>query len=202
MKRMNRKGFSLIELLVVLVIIILLASISIPVFNNINKGANLGIAAVQAVGQFDQARQTASTMNQAVELRIYETKDSSGVLFYNALATYAIGEDEIGNRTYALQSKIQYLPQGVVFSAGSLSTLISDVPDQGVDNIPGQNNVNYSAFLFRPSGGADLGGNPASGTAWTLTIVSKKDAAVTSLPPNYAVLTLNPVVGITRITRP
>lgn len=196
------KGFSLVELLVVLGIIVLLAGISIPVFNSINKGADLGFAAAQTSGQLDLARQTATTMNQVVEVRIYETRDGGGTPLYNALAMYAVGEDGGGNQTFTLQNKIQYLPQGAVFSAGSLSTLISDVADKGTDTIPGQNNVNYSAFRFRPSGGAELDGNPATGTAWTLTIVSKKDAALTTLPPNYAILTLNPVVGMTRITRP
>jgi hypothetical protein len=137
-----------------------------------------------------------------VEFRIYETKDTKGVLSYNALAAYEVGQDENGNETFTLQNKIQFLPQGALFSPGSLSTLISDVSDKGQDSIPGQSNINYSAFRFTPSGMVDLNGNPASGTAWTLTIVSKKDAASATLPTNYAILTLSPAVGVVRVTRP
>jgi uncharacterized protein (TIGR02596 family) len=201
-------AFSLVEMLLFLGLLVLLVSISIPVFTTIGKGADgadLGFAASQISGRIQLARQLAMATKGEVEVRIYETKDSVGSRSYRTVAVYKVGEDQNADGmpdAFILQDKMTYLPPGTVFVQGSLSSLISEAPYQGQDNMPGHNQVNYAAFRFKSSGSTDLPAKASSGADWKLTIVLHKDAAASNLPVDYAILTLNPQVGTVQVARP
>lgn len=66
------RSFTLVEMLVVLAIIAILAVLSMPAVKGVLGSMDLKGGAGVSVGQFDLARQTATTRNIPTELRIYQ----------------------------------------------------------------------------------------------------------------------------------
>jgi uncharacterized protein (TIGR02596 family) len=189
-----RTGFSLIELLVVLGIMISLAAISMTVFNSQGGGVQLTGAATQLKGSLDLARQRAMTLNQTVEVRFFFVDG-----YYRAYGTYGVESD--GSVGAALD-KVSQLPQGVVIAPDvAYSSLVDDQDTSlmvGKADVPALGtNLDYVGFRFRSSGGADLGTQTGN-----VTLVTEVKAQASGLPDNFATLTLSPVTGMIRVDRP
>jgi prepilin-type N-terminal cleavage/methylation domain-containing protein len=97
-----RRGLTLIELLIVIVIVGILATLSIPKISEIRKRMAADAAANQVLGDLRRARSEALKRNKSI--RMWKTSTT----------TYSI--DSIGSRT---------LPNDAVFSAGSDSVRFS-----------------------------------------------------------------------------
>ncbi|NJK91392.1 MAG: Verru_Chthon cassette protein D [Blastochloris sp.] len=202
----KQRGFSLVELLVILGILGLLVGVSIPALTSLSKGADLGSAGKSVTGQLELARQTATARNLWIELRIYETMNRSGKKFYNSLALFSVGEDEDGDGQpdeFRPEGRVVGLPRGVVFMpSGEYSTLISEAPQSGQASIPSTRDANYVAFRFKPDGSVSLEAKPISGSSWTLTLVAEKDVEASVLPADYVRISLSPQIGTTQLSRP
>ena len=75
MKPDFRRGFSLVELLTVMCIIIIITAVAIPAFNSITSGSNLNRAGQLISDQISLARQEATSKNRDVQVVFYNLTD-------------------------------------------------------------------------------------------------------------------------------
>jgi prepilin-type N-terminal cleavage/methylation domain-containing protein len=98
----SRRGLTLVELLIVIVIVGILVTISIPRISNIRQGMAVDAAANQLLGDLRRARSEALKRNKSI------------LMWKTAATTYSV--DSIGSRT---------LPNSAEFSSGSDSVRFS-----------------------------------------------------------------------------
>lgn len=209
-------GFTLVELLVVLAIIIIVAAITIPSIGPLMSSYNLSRAGAMVTDELNFCRQTALTKNADVEVRFYQVGST----------TYTIGNPFTAFRAFLANAsapsqavgldKINYLPGQVIISSATdslatspsttfspllESTHYSTVLSTGTDTLPGGTQAVYVSFLFRATGGTNL---PTTGSLWYLTLYTKNApiVAATSLPSNYVTVQVDPVEGQIRTYRP
>lgn len=204
-------AFTLTELLVVVTIIVIMASLMGPTLSSALRGTSLTQGADKVIGVLSLARQTAITKGQTVEVRFYsypdpETPGDTGQ--YHALQAFSI--DDAGNAVPLL--KAQTLPQTVVMATNSLSgssasTLLSLTNATAPSQYPiprVKNAYTCSSFQFYRSGSTSLLVSGASSN-WCVTVVNAADllgAGATTLPKNYTTVTIDPYNGSLRTFRP
>jgi uncharacterized protein (TIGR02596 family) len=206
-----RQAFTLTELLVVVTLIVIMASLMGPTLNSALRGTALTQGVDKVIGVLSLARQTALTKGQTVEVRFYsyvdpETPGDKGQ--FHALQAFSI--DDAGNAVPL--HKTQTLPQTVVMATNALggssvSTLLS-LPNA---NAPSQFSIprakkayTCSSFQFYRSGSTSLLVNGAS-MNWCVTVLNATDllgTTATNLPANYTTVTIDPYNGSLRAYRP
>lgn len=82
----RRRAFTLVELLVVMAIIVIMASLIVPSLRGLLDGFNLTGSADNVISTLTLARQTAMARNLPVEVRIYQRDTGRGRSDYNTLA--------------------------------------------------------------------------------------------------------------------
>jgi uncharacterized protein (TIGR02596 family) len=180
---MKRNAFSLIELLVVVAIIGILATLSVPAWNAIAEGNRMSSAAQSLSDGLRLARQLALAKNSPVEFRIFNTlpKDG-GTSNYCAFAYYQLTDSGTTNQ----MTRTNFLPSGTALStAANYSTLI------GPSGPSYSASPAYNSFRFRPDGSTDL----SVSSNWYVTIVRERDAANTTLPNNFITIKLDAFNG-------
>lgn len=217
---MNRtrlsKAFTLIELLIVISIMAILLTLAALAAGDMINSIRMRDAIETVRSQFESARQTASTQNTAVLIRIYREPDEFGNLQWSAIefgtADLDLDPDspdfqnpEAPNFEIPIKSlgPIQRLPESHVFHPSTTySTLLSGTAPLQSGTFRGVDNVDrpYISFVFLPDGRTNL---PTT-TNWTLTIVKAQDLLVspTALPSNYTTLELAPTTSRLRTYRP
>ena len=217
----RRQAFSLIELIIVIAVIVIIASFTMPAMNTILKGSHLTQASGILVGQINIARQQALSRNRVIEVRFYRYADpeipgetladpSRGK--YRAMQMFEVQQPS----GIALPiDKIQPLPGGTIFAysdSQGLSSLL-DKGTAGAPKRPGSDdktaprlprgvdfNYEYASFRFNPDGSTDK-----SPTAkWFITVVNMNDKieGADKPPPNFFTVQVDPVSGATRTYRP
>jgi uncharacterized protein (TIGR02596 family) len=164
-----KQGFSLVELLVVLVVIVLLSSLSVPALNKMLRSSNLNTAGRSLVDQLNYARETARAKSLPVEIRLYKLpdygKDSTTTVtaaggVYRGFQAFLLDEN---GQAVALGRAV-YFQAPVVISAGAQeSSLLSDTASAHLEQagtgkpIAGYGtNYRYIPFLLNPGGSTDL----------------------------------------------
>jgi uncharacterized protein (TIGR02596 family) len=137
---LSRRGFSLIELIVVIAIIAVIAGYVVPQASQILKGSTLTQGSTIVTDQIRLAREYAVTKNCKVEVRFYQYADpevpgeipgtpTTGQyramqIFQVMIATQGTGVNTIAAERCLPLDKVQLLPQGVimeVYAANSTS---------------------------------------------------------------------------------
>jgi uncharacterized protein (TIGR02596 family) len=206
------RGFTLVELLTVVGIMILLMAMVIPAFNSVGRTSNLTNGANMVVDQLNLARQTALTQNRLVQVRFYKLPgptDGTNPTAYRAVRLFVY--DPTGTVATPV-SAVKYLPTGSIIVSGAFSTLLgpsypftSLAPTTGTENLPSFNNATYVAFQFRPSGGTSLDPNGVGGDKWFLSFKLENDpvpAGNTRPAINFITALIDPVSGRVRVFRP
>lgn len=220
---MKQRAFSLVELLVVMVIIAIIASLTIPAFTSLGKAQALGTAGSNILDQLALARQTAVAQNRVVEVWFYKRLENpSRVASAGNVAKFRsyqtmVYDEEVKNN-FAQTTMQDFPARHILLEDKVFSTLIFPYAATGTtpartflkeDLSPNEKNVEYQFIRFKPTGSADLGitGTPTDTDRCFLTLKSENDPAVgtgTGARPanNFFTVMLEPVSGRARTYRP
>jgi len=190
--RLGRKvapgGFSLVEMLVVVSIIIILAVVTLPAFNSIAIGSNINRAGQILSDQMALARLTATTKNRDVEVRIFKIPGAQQDIWGGVQLW--IAEQTASGSTNIPFGRLVALPDNIVIDV-SRSPLLNGI--SGSSPLPQYGSRDYCGFRFRANGSLGIG---ASGFDNYLTVI--RDGA----PDNFYTIQVNPVTGKTTVYRP
>ena len=175
-------GFTLIEILVVLAIIAVIVTFTVPNLEPVLKGSKLKQAADDLERALANAQQVAITQNHPVEFRFfrYDEPDSPGSeeYFRSYQAVQVITNPEDHNQVIEEKpvTPVESFQLPFVLAEGEFSTLVhyTDVLEQGTAEIPRADTAEYIAFEFRPNGATHLA--TVDMDHWTLTIVRESDS--------------------------
>jgi len=186
------RAFSLVELLVVITIIIILATLSAPALTSVLRGSNLNRAGEMIADQINFARQTAFLKNRDVHVRMFMF-DSGQITKVDGLQIWQVEEGVSGSMTNPV-GRVQKLPEGVIFNPNaSVSPLLSVSTNEGglagSMNIPSLGTVTYTGFRIRANGMLDN----AIGTNNFITLQNSKPPATASAPANFYTIQINPI---------
>jgi uncharacterized protein (TIGR02596 family) len=177
----HKGGFTLIEILVVLAIIAVIVTFTVPNLEPVLKGSKLKQAADDLERALANAQQVALTQNHPVEFRFfrYDHPDSPGseeyFRSYQAVQVITSPEDHNQVIEEKVVTDVESFQLPFVLAEGEFSTLInSDALEQGSADIPRADDADYIAFEFRPNGATNLA--TVDMAHWTLTIVRESDS--------------------------
>ena len=189
---MNRRAFTLVELLTVIAILIIVMAVAMPVVTSINQAGKITQAAQMIQDRIQLARQHAITQNRSIEVRFYKTRNSGAIVdSYCATAIFEVGTETGIPRQ---MERFEYLPSGVVIAENAqLSPLLSGAAPTQDDPRFGKN---YRFVRFAADGTAAV----KEGESWLSLVKEGNDGS--SLPENYAVINVVPATGIPRTFRP
>jgi prepilin-type N-terminal cleavage/methylation domain-containing protein len=136
-----RAGFTLIEMMVVIALVVVLMAAAVPLFVTMGEGSAMRGAVTQVRGTLSLARQYAISRNEVVYFLIAGHNEDYGSTqnhvdkCLRAYAVYSLGQNMLNSNNDRKDDKYltewEYLPPGIVF----------DVFEDGVKDLDG-NNVN------------------------------------------------------------
>jgi uncharacterized protein (TIGR02596 family) len=198
---MTRRAFSLIEVLVVVTILAIVATFTMPSVNSVLRGTALSSAEDELAAELGLARQHAVASNREVEIRFYYYSDPSapGTPQARFQAYQIFSYDETGQATPAGRLK-KLSPRVILASNESLSTLLGPAQKKSwagetKPSLPGiGTSYEAHAFRFRPDGGTSL--TPFPAVPWYVTLHDATAGdGLTTPPPNFASLGLDAANG-------
>jgi len=194
------RGFSLIELLVVMVIIGIVAALSLPAVSSVSRGFNITSGGQMVVDQIGLARQTALAKNRNAEVRFYKKKGVSGS-DVNVIGMQVWSQaSRNGAIVYEPASRVSWLPTGVkILESDTYSPLIGTKfsSERGFLDLPA-GAESYVAVRFRATGNPEAALNFETNF---ITLVSEQEQGSTR-PLNYFTVQIDPLTGRTAIYRP
>jgi len=219
MRKSRKNGFTLIEMLTVIVIIVIILSIGLPAFTNLMKSGGLSGAQREVANALGLARQYAITHRTKTRVlfpysgTIVSAADTNSTILCPLYLSYAVLD--MGPTNYI--SKWEHLPAGTVFMDSN--PLLGNPPASRpcLDNLqttsfipfPYTNSVAYPlAYIeFQPTGAATP--SPSGGpSSFTLTegYMSGANVMPTSKTStsivNRAIISVDIVIGRIQVTRP
>lgn len=193
------KAFTLIELLLVVAVIAILASLSSVAFNSVAFGSSITQAGGVVSGTLSQARQEAVARNQEVRVLFYKLPIPGEGTNWNAMQVFRVNYTNTSAVEGQPLSRLTMLPSKVIFSEErDLSPMLEADIRNRTTNLPTYGNVAYSAIRFMPDGSLPRKMTPTNNY---ITIVSRRDAT-NKKPDNYYCLQINPMTGKVMIYRP
>jgi uncharacterized protein (TIGR02596 family) len=215
-------------MLVVLAIVAILAVLSLPAVKGVLGSMDLKGAASITMAQFELARQTASTRNLPVDLRIYTDANTidpnAGNVAAYRFSAVVIPASASGAAADEFVAAPINLPGDIIYdqTVANFSTLLNTTTSYGDANGNARSVSNeatsapalvanrpYVKITFLPNGTVSLlppsgSSSVASGT-WCLSLRNLHSAATTSPPApasNYITLVLDPGTGRARVYQP
>ena len=208
------RAFTLLELLVVVAIMTIVASLCVPAVVTMMRGYALNASGDSVVNQLVLARQTALEKGHAVEARFflmpnYNQPFTSGTLaVYRGMQCFLEGDPVVSTTgsastpTTAVSNALYFSSPVVILNNTSQSTLLGS-PLLAAD--PAQplgayrSNYKYIVFRFTPDGRTDL---PDTLACVTLVIQQDRINSSTGLPANFQTIQIDPVTGAVRNFHP
>lgn len=199
------RGFSLLELLVVIGVVLVLVAMVVPTIGRMNEGLNLTRAGNQVVDAINHARSVALTRSQPVEvwfLRLASTEGGDDVA-YRAIQSRVLAADG----TTEWIARMQRLPESTIISSSQARSnvigrqspqAVADTPDVVVDGV---------GIRIYPSGRAEVV-SPSASMGLTeplfFTIGHERDVGDdgTTMPGNFFAVQIDPRNGRVTSLRP
>jgi uncharacterized protein (TIGR02596 family) len=203
----KRSAFTLVELLIVITIIVIMASLMGPTLNSTLRGTALTQASDKVIGVLSLARQTAVSKAQTVEVRFYSYTNSElpgDTGQGHGLQAFTV--DDTGTNFTPI-TKPQILPNSVIISTNTYFSLLmgNDTNGTPTNTIPrAGTNYTYSSFKYYRSGSTSLASS-SSTNVWGVTVVNASDSKGTNdynLPLNYTTIVIDPYNGSLKTYRP
>jgi uncharacterized protein (TIGR02596 family) len=201
----KERGFTLVELLVVMAVIGLVMGMAVPVMNAMNKGSKLTASADSLKFNLSEYRALAIAENIPVEVRFFKSSDA-GTAGERRVIGYQAGRYEIITGSSGSNSVFEFKPagdairlsEGVVISENpALSTIIGDSRiTQGTHEyrFADETSPEFFSFTFRPDGSTNL--SKRLGDIWFLTLLEEiEEDTGTSTPNNFHTLTIDAYNG-------
>lgn len=199
-------GFTLIELIAVISIIVIILALLVPAFNTLARGSNLTNAAASVLDELNLARQTALTRNRVVEVRFYLLPAEIGSApAYRAMRSFLA--NETGDSLSPIAGVKRFPISVVALNDATFSTLLSDTTrtqkTSEVEDLPGAPSTRFKSIRFRPSGGVELSSYTTTNDNWFLTIKNENDPIYPDRPAdNFATIQVDPTTGRAQQMRP
>jgi uncharacterized protein (TIGR02596 family) len=212
----DRRGFSLVEMIVVVAIIGVIAVFAVPAASTIIRGSQLTQASQVLSDQISLARQYALTKNRAVEVRFIrygdpeapgEDPEKPETGKFRAIQLFEV----LTSGTSVPVGKFQRLPVTIMLNSDTLSTLIDTESESGGQaprrpseqdpELPGRvkKDYDYVSFRFLPDGSTNL----LPTKQWYTTVHAITDQIKGNTPPpNFFTLQIDPVSGTSKSYRP
>ena len=213
-----RRAFTLIEMLIVMTIIGIVATLIVPALRGVLDNVNLTGSADNVTATFSLARQTAMSRNLPVELRIYKRDNGNG-LAWDALALVIpqivsgrpdewIGPVSLLNGSVIIDPNTTYSPLLVANTTVPTSTAPNPTApwtaSESSTSLPDVRSLTYVAFRFLADGSTNLP-PPTSGSGpWSLSLRNINGLKATGNAPsaNYVALVLDANTGRMLVFRP
>lgn len=193
-------GFSLVELLVVVAVLAILLTLSVPAANQLLSSTTLARSGQQFSDQLVLAWQTAITRNRDVEVRFIEMGDE-GDRKFRAMQAWIV--DDRGMEREPLGRMVRLPDTIVINEAPANSPLVfgSGATLSGTDHFGAAGDARYVGFRFRANGETDLsGGSVGSGNNFFL-LQHLRDPA-DAVPDDFYAIQINPLTGRVSAFRP
>lgn len=227
-----RRGFSLIEMLVVVTIIVMLLALATPALTRTMQSSQLAAAGEALLGAIAEAQQAATATNTPVEMRFFSFKDSlDQVAMYHSYQLFKITTQSNGGGAGAAVTEavvplenLVRLPDSIIIPMDiTLSNAFYDnnginisLPDTKAGSQVGYSGVsqaNYCAIRFLPDGTCRTVGATNNGVATmtfqylaknfiTLTFGSGSAVTLSNLPGNFVTIQIDPYTGKARSYKP
>jgi prepilin-type N-terminal cleavage/methylation domain-containing protein len=202
---MNKKGFTLVELLSVITIITIITSISIPAFSNIDKAGNTSRAIYELADQLKYARSAAMSGNTYVWLGLaLETPQANSISVISMASKTGRANDINDPLNISILNKLQSfkglnLKKTIRLDKSGLENNADFIDDSDIGSFSFKilgKPVNFDKIIqFSPSGEARV----ISGSASRWIQVALQPSQDTK---NIAVLQISGLTGQVRVFRP
>jgi len=189
-----RNGFTLVELLAVLAIVLVLLGLTLPALQNVNRSFGLTDAGNRLAALIERARSHSTTTQEVVAIRFFEANSDGEYDKVALIAMNATEADPLAHTSESLTPLLR-LPEPLIISKPLSSAMDSDAMRTGTGTLPGGASAPYREFLIFPNGTTSL---PSTAVNPCLCIATRRDAADGSEVKNPCVLSIDPVTS--RIT--
>jgi uncharacterized protein (TIGR02596 family) len=191
-KNLARRGFTLVELLMVMAIMLVIMGLVIVAFPSLGKAGNLTNGTQSFVDLLNQARQSALSQNRNVEVRFYYLPgptDGTTCTGYRAMRVIVCDSsgltmDPVNTTAFAIGAKpglVQKLPVGVVIYADTTGKFTTLLPSMSNSTTPIATWPASISTTLKPTTGTEV--FPGSATPVSYAAFQFRPTGGTNLDP-------------------